>query len=450
MGSQGRAIHGEFSLPDGEVPADISYFKGSVTSKATQESVSLTLYPDGTFDSPRMPFGACTLRIEPDTILISQRDRNALKVAGDLDFECETGSSSPQNIGRIQLVSMGSDQDEDQDEHQPTRSIREPNQKDQKVALIVGTKNKGMQQYLLIDHEGKAIPTPFELRAPQFWGTASNQIARDPPRQRTYLIAKSIVDSNNALYTLDAFGRIVATRELDPDGIYRIALDHENGLLWLLCIQKLDKASVEVIDAKGRSIHSFPSDAFAMCYSDIDHAMWTVGAKAVRKCDARSGEAMATWEIPFRVWTLSIVLPAPEGGVLCAETQNPSARDSSNRLYRIDSQAQHAICTDLGNGRIGNLAFFDDEIWVTGSVVSSVEPQKSIFERTSWCFDRELNFLEDRKLNVQSVAPAEDHRSIWCLQDGFLLKRVLGDDGSEREVFRSSLQSAESSWLLPN
>ncbi len=447
LGGTGRSIQGKIAFPEGSEVLDFLSLSGVIESKATKEAISLLINADGTFESPLVPFGESSIEIESSPIL--RFGGQEPRFVGTIDFSCESTADMPQSVGEI-LLSQVPVTVQTHEESTSVSTDRDDFHSTQTIALVVGINEGKKMQYALISEEGQQLRPDLKLYGMTGWGTASQHVAFDVPRNRLYLTAFSKKDNDLSLFTLDLAGRILSTKVLPALGHFRIAVNKENGDLWQLYVRGVGTAGVEVFDLEGNSKFQFPTDAFTLCYSSVDQAMWMVGPTQVAKCDLHSGEVIASWRVPAKIWTFTSVIADPNGGVVCGESLVPDIPESANRLYRIDSNAELVACTDLGKGRIQSIASIANEIWVAGIVIDKIsDAQNMKFTRASWCFDRELNFLADRKLDLSVVASSGDAVSVWTFQAGSLQKQSA-ENGTKRVNVSAPWQEANALWSSGN
>jgi hypothetical protein len=412
--SYGRTVRGRIvaqDIDDQQDPHKLSDIKVGIKYDPSLAPQWFSIEPDGSFEIENVPFGKHQL------YAIRESERRKLDYfeypVEDVAFDCnEQENDEVLDLGLIPLKTTNS-------ELLPGDS---PNQS---IAISgrtidrVDEKRIGKHSFhQLLDANGQEMIVGAPIKKDLGYGLGSEgaQAAIDDKNSRVYLIGNRD-RKPKTLYVYSIKGELIKEWESPQDPrkgerFYRMAINKDNGNLWLLNSESLGRSKVEILDSDFNSITKFPSDVLNMSYSEADKAMWTVSPTTVAKCDPDTGEQLASYTIPFKpIWTLTDVFPMPRGGVLCFERPHSDCHDSSNRLYRFDSDCQKVVCTDLGEKSYPiEVAVQEDIIWLKVQFYGASPRRESKGPRAPLVlgFDMQLNYLPDKKLAVEDFPVPRD------------------------------------------
>jgi beta-lactamase regulating signal transducer with metallopeptidase domain len=399
-----RAIRGRFVLED-ESQKEASDDSSKTTAYIQYEDIRhieiIPLQPDGSFEFQNVPYGKHKLNARKTVTTDREIDWSA-----ELFFDCDEHEND--EVLDLGLIPLKITKTKLPDADSP---IQSDTVYDRTIDRI-GAKGFDRRFHQLFDASGKEIivGAPIEKdRGFGGWESEGAQGAIDDKNSKVYLIGRRD-GKPKTLYVYSIKGELIRELELLKelrrgdliDRFWRIAVNKDNGNLWLLSVGNLGESKIQILDSDLDAISRFPSDVFNMSYSEADKATWTVSPTAIAKCDPDTGEQLASYTIPFKkIWTLTDIFPLPQGGALCFERPHSDCHDSSNRLYLVDRDCQKVVCTDLGSeSLLYAVAVQEDMIWLKGRFYNSSLTKESNEPRAAVVlgFDMQLNYLPEKKL----------------------------------------------------
>lgn len=399
-----RAIRGRFVLEDEsqkEASDDLSKTTAYIQYEDIRYIERIPLQPDGSFEFQNVPYGKHKLNVRKTVTTDREIDWSA-----ELFFDCDEHEND--EVLDLGLIPLKITKTKLPDADSP---IQSDTVYDRTIDRI-GKKGFDRRFHQLFDASGKEIIVGAPIEKDRGFGGGESEGAQgaiDDKNSKVYLIGRRD-GKPKTLYVYSIKGELIRELELLKelrrgdliDRFWRIAVNKDNGNLWLLSVGYLGESKIQILDSDLDAISRFPSDVFNMSYSEADKAMWTVSPTAIAKCDPDTGEQLASYTIPFKkIWTLTDIFPLPQGGALCFEHPHSDAQDSSNRLYLVDSDCQKVVCTDLGSkSTLYAVAVQEDIIWLKGRFYNSSLTKESDEPRAAVVlgFDRQLNYLPEKKL----------------------------------------------------
>jgi hypothetical protein len=399
-----RAIRGRFVLEDEsqkEASDDLSKTTAYIQYEDIRYIERIPLQPDGSFEFQNVPYGKHKLNVRKTVTTDREIDWSA-----ELFFDCDEHEND--EVLDLGLIPLKITKTKLPDADSP---IQSDTVYDRTIDRI-GKKGFDRRFHQLFDASGKEIIVGAPIEKDRGFGGGESEGAQgaiDDKNSKVYLIGRRD-GKPKTLYVYSIKGELIRELELLKelrrgdliDRFWRIAVNKDNGNLWLLSVGYLGESKIQILDSDLDAISRFPSDVFNMSYSEADKAMWTVSPTAIAKCDPDTGEQLASYTIPFKkIWTLTDIFPLPQGGALCFEHPHSDAQDSSNRLYLVDSDCQKVVCTDLGSkSTLYAVAVQEDIIWLKGRFYNSSLTKESDEPRAAVVlgFDMQLNYLPEKKL----------------------------------------------------
>lgn len=413
----GRTVRGKIVVQDLEDQRDLNDFSDitvGIKYDPSLQSAWFSIEPDGSFEIENVPFG------EHKLYAIRESERRKLDFLDwpvEVAFDCNVlENDEVLDLGLIPLKTIKTEL--------PQSDLANPSiaPEGQTIDRVSEKRIRIRSFHQLFDVSGKEmiVGAPIEKDIGFGRGSEGAQGAIDDKHSKVYLIGRRD-GKPKTLYVYSIKGELIRELELLKelgrrgglvDPFWRIAVNKDNGNLWLLSVNYLGESKIQILDSDLDAISRFPSDVLNMSYSEADKAMWTVSPTAIAKCNPDTGEQLASYTIPFkRIWTLTDVFPLPQGGALCFEHPHSDAYDSSNRLYLVDSDCQKVGCTDLGERSfLDEVAVQEGIIWLKGSFYDSSSTKEPKRRRGPVVlgFDMQLNYLPDKKLAVEAFPEPRD------------------------------------------
>ncbi|MFM7927840.1 MAG: hypothetical protein ACKO9Q_09030 [Pirellula sp.] len=407
-----RAIRGRFVLEDEsqkEASDDLSKTTAYIQYEDIRYIERIPLQPDGSFEFQNVPYGKH--KIKAFKTVTTDRE---IAWSAELFFDCdEHEDDEVLDLGLIPWkIKL------------PQSDLANPSiaPEGHTIDRIGEKRTIDRSFHQLFDASGKKIivGAPIEKDIGFGRGSEGAQGAIDDERSKVYLIGRRD-GKPKTLYVYSIKGELIRELELLKelgwrgdlvDPFWRIAVNKDNGNLWLLSVNHLGESKTQILDSDLDAISRFPSDVLNMSYSEADKAMWTVSPTAIAKCNPDTGEQLASYTIPFKpIWMLTDVFPLPQGGALCFEFPHSDSHDSSHRLYLVDSDCRKVVCTDLGEWSYPvAVAVQEDIIWLKCSLFDH-SPTKETERRKGPAvlgFDMQLNYLPEKKLAVEAFPEPRD------------------------------------------
>ena len=425
FGGTGRSIRGSVAFSKNSEDSDLDDLKGEVECKRTNERIKFNIAVNGDFECDEVPVGPCKITIRSR----SNFDRTGVRRVyyGTKSFDCDANGSGILSIGIVPLERRGQ-------REMPSPSIEKAATRDEftstrKVAVVATTKLE-KSNYILLDDQCQSIRSLENIEVPGAWAFNFQFVAFDVERDRLYLLsAYDQISKTQDIYILDLSGKILGSRSLPTFGECRIAVDAASGDLWVLDVESIGKARTVVIDQQGNQTKTFYHSAFSLCYSNVDKAFWFVGSRTVTKVDPDTGETIASYDLPAGVFTISNVIPGPDGGVLALEGMHPDMPKSANRVWRFDSNAKRVASLDVGNTVVKSVAYIGDELWCSGVKIEGTWIANPKVTKVFLRFNRSLETLPDRKLDYSFLGSDRSGKSVWVLQGTELQRVTKNNDG---------------------
>ncbi len=429
FGGTGRQVRGSLSFPINSIDGDFADLTGEIECLQTKERVTIQVAVDGSFDCEEVPFGPCKISIRSRSNFDQFRARRVY--LGTKNFECNANSSETLSIGNISLERSPPLRTQALDLE---KTVVQDGFISNKKVTVVATEKREKPHYILLDNEGQLIRSLDSIEVPNGWAFNYQFVAFDTKRDRLYLLsAHEPTTKSQKLYTLDFSGKILTSRSLEPLWENHIALDSSTGNLWVLSIEKIGNSRVSMFAPEGDPLKNFSIDAFALCYSAVDKAFWVGGSSFVAKVDPVTGESMASYNLPEGVFTISSVIPAPEGGVLAIECKHPENPRSANRVWLFDSKANRSRSADVGDKKIHSAIYFDGEYWCSGKTIEGPSNGVRKISSVFLGFNRKLEPLPDRTFEFTSLGGDAQAKTVWAIQ-GNKLQRVSKDRDGRLEI----------------
>ncbi|MCE2812671.1 MAG: M56 family metallopeptidase [Planctomycetaceae bacterium] len=365
-----RAIRGRFVLEDEskkEASDDLSKTTAYIQYEDIRYIERIPIQPDGSFEFQNVPYGKHKLKAFKTVTTDREIDWSA-----ELFFDCDVHENDEVlDLGLIPFKKPIKTELPQSDLENP--SIAPGGQTIDRISA------KGFDRrfHQLFDASGKEmiVGAPIEKDNGFGGGSEGAQGAIDDKNSKVYLIGRRD-GKPKTLYVYSIKGELIRELELLKergrrgdlvDPFWRIAVNKDNGNLWLLSVNYLGKSKIQILDNDLDAISRFPSDVFNMSYSEADKAMWTVSPTAIAKC-------------------------------------NPD-------LYLVDRDCQKVVCTDLGSkSLLYSVAVQEDIIWLKGRFYNSSLTKESNEPRAVVVlgFDMQLNYLPDKKLAVEDFPKPRD------------------------------------------
>ncbi len=444
LGGEGRKIKGTVSFAHSSGFDDFETLRGDVACKKNDETVTIDISPDGTFECDYVPFGQCSISI---------RSHFNVKEAvyGSKSFDLPPNGSDALDIGNIILNREDREERKDaKTSTSGTMDVRDEFTSSLSTAFV-GTKQQDKLIYQLFDSEGQLIRSLDNIEVPQAWLSYSQFVAFDLPRNRLYLLsAHDKTTRTQSLHTLDLSGRILSTRPLSIRSSCRIAVNSFSGDLWVLEIERVGRSKVVVLDRQNNPTNSYSLDAFNLCFSARDNAFWLVGSHDVNKVDPTSGESIASYKLPSGIFVLSTAVPHPDGGIVAIESGSPDTPKSANRVWRFDSNANLVASADIGKTFGTSVACLDGEIWLSGLTIFGPLLHNPKYEKTNLCLNPELKPIQDRELGFSYLAAELDGKSVWAIADKVLQKVTKDKEGRIQKTAVGAVPVEGALWASGN
>ncbi|MEQ1827143.1 MAG: hypothetical protein ABL921_14405, partial [Pirellula sp.] len=434
---EGRMVHGKLALPDGLHDITYGHLECTIKSVDTNQTFDAMISDDGTFECGPVPFGASQLEVR----IRHTNSNREFRAQATKKFTCLSDGPEPLSIGAVEIEIIArqsnvyeaiGDRVEIQDSFQSSDR-----------AVLVGITQVGEEgRFVLLNADGNSIRLFDQIGRPSFWGGTSQYVTVDFRRDRVYMLSDTHSSlRRETLFTSDLSGKLIAKMPLETNKSHRATLDTSTGNLWLLGVISVGKTDIRVIDTQGIQVATYPIDAFTLCYSSVDQAIWTVGSTKVCKLDPKNGEIQGSFQLPDGIWTLTSVVPCADGGIVAVEQMHPDLPSSANRIWRFDSNAELIASADVGSMHIKSIATYRDEVWVTGFNLRGIWSNPAGTRTASLVLNRSLEQLGDRRVECDVVMNAIDGKSIWGIRDKQLHRFVQVDTGGQ--IVWEKLQSPE-------
>jgi hypothetical protein len=435
---KGRRVRGRIVFPANMLQIKTTDIRGSINSLGTSdfENWDIKLTDDGQFEADGFTPGQYQLTIQ------TVRTRDGRSMRASLNFECDDTSVDDIELGVIALEYVAKPSKEDavlevygrNDKASPTSAPIAH------IGLIKQSDGKFCYQSFV--RFGVPLRSFDELYAPSFWATGANLAAIDSSNNRIHLVSVIDSDSRECIFTFDRLGRELLKMPLQSRTSHRIEVDSSTGKLWILAIGG-KSTQIHVLDLEGSVEKTFESDAFTLCYSEADQAMWAFGMKGIRKLDTKDGDTIMSYPIPRGGWCFTQAQVLEEGGLLVVEQLHPDLPWSANRIWKFDSDCNPIAQHDTDDLRINSFGIHRREVWVTGTVNTRLWT-RGPDQTKSRVLNSELVPIQGRTVDYSFVANSPNGKGLYGILNGGLHPVQDGDLSTNSQ--KNTLQNLMFLW----
>ncbi len=421
MGDGGRDVVGRIYLPPGFERSTFSRLRGTIQrADGAYNSIPLQIDGQGLFRAENVPIGPVKVEIRTD--FATQELRGYY---GAQRFSCtEEGQELDGRLllGTVRLENRLQPAAEAPAAYERQELVDEFSANNQ-VAFMMRSTAEGRNQYHLYDGKGALIRNVDDFEASVAWLSGNRLSVVDPLRQQCYGLSNQDA-SGQWLVVFDAQGRQQFRIFLDT-GSNRMAVDEQNGNLWLQGLKSLNNGKLSILSPRGELVDAQVKSGFSLCYSSMDKAFWMVG-KSIEKIDAQSRRVLAVLDLPEGVYSCADVVAAPDGGCYALEVHHPDVPTSRNRIWHVDGAGREIGRLQLGNFRVNSLQVVGKELWLLGSPVRGLFTWESSGQLRRTSLD--LQPLSESAANF-SLLEASLGDGPWGFEDGQLVKLSLNPNG---------------------